>query len=709
MRTDLARFFSPRSIAIIGASQDLVSISGQPLKHLVAHQYAGKLFPVNPKYQEVLGLKCYPSLAALPETPELALVVVNASRVADTLRACGKLGVPYAIVFSSGFSETGGKGVAMQSELAAIAAEFNIGIIGPNCQGMINPAARVYAGFGSIFGDEYEPGRISMVSQSGGFGFSVMNLAALDGGLHFRQMVTTGNEIGVSSLDFIDYFIDDEHTDIIACYIEGLKDAHRLIEVGNRALANKKPIFAWKVGNTEQGQKAAASHTANLGGEMALYKAAFHQAGIIQVDDIQDVIDYSLAFQCGKLPAGNRVAIITISGGAGILMTDECVARGMQVPPLSAATTDKLRDIVPSFGSLVNPIDVTAAIFSDLSMIGRTLNAVLDDPNVDSIAMINASLMGDLAASVAREIVAVAKHSKKPIFLAWSARDSVAPEAYAMLDAEKIPHYKSPVRCGRALSALSWYAEALRRAEALRADTAPVITSVQARELLAGRTDDVTEFAAKQVLAQYGIGVTREELATSREQAVAFAQRIGYPVVMKVQSPDISHKTEAKAVRLGIASDTDVAAGYDEILRNAKAYKQDSRIDGVLVQEMVSGGIEAILGVTNDKLFGPAVMFGLGGIFAEVLKDVAFRIAPVTKAAALEMIAEIKGYAVLTGARGAAHADVDALADTIVRLSALALDLKDCMAELDINPLFVFPKGQGVKAGDSLIKPLASG
>ncbi len=708
MRTDLARFFSPRSIAIIGASQDLVSISGQPLKHLVAHQYAGKLFPVNPKYQEVLGVKCYPSLAALPETPELALVVVNASRVADTLRACGKLGVPYAIVFSSGFSETGGKGVAMQRELAEIAAEFNIGIIGPNCQGMINPAARVYAGFGSIFGADYEPGGVSMVSQSGGFGFSVMNLAA-EGGLHFRQAVTTGNEIGVSSLDFIDYFIDDEHTDIIVCYIEGLKDAHRLIGVGNRALANKKPIFAWKVGNTEQGQKAAASHTANLGGEMALYKAAFHQAGIIQVDDIQDVIDYSLAFQCGKLPAGNRVAIITISGGAGILMTDECVNRGMQVPPLSAATTDKLRDIVPSFGSLVNPIDVTAAIFSDLSMIGRTLNAVLDDPNVDSIAMINASLMGDLAASVAREIVAVAKHSRKPIFLAWSARDSVAPEAYAMLDAEKIPHYKSPVRCGRALSALSWYAEALRRAEALRADTAPVITSVHARELLAGRTDDVTEFAAKKVLAQYGIGVTREDLATSREQAVALAQRIGYPVVMKVQSPDISHKTEAKAVRLGIASDADVAAAYDEILRNAKAYKQDARIDGVLVQEMVSGGIEAILGVTNDKLFGPAVMFGLGGIFAEVLKDVAFRIAPVTKAAALEMIAEIKGYAVLTGARGAAHADVDALADTIVRLSALALDLKDQIAELDINPLFVFPKGQGVKAGDALIKPLASG
>ena len=706
MRTDLARFFSPRSIAIIGASQDLISISGQPLKHLVTHKYAGKLYPVNPRYPEILGVKCYPTLAALPETPDLALVLINAWRVATVLRECGKLGIPYAIIFSSGYSEVGGKGVDMQRELAAIAAEFNIGIIGPNCQGMINPAERVYAGFGSIFSADYEPGRISMVSQSGGFGFSVMNLAALEGGLHFRQMVTTGNEIGVSSLEFMDYFIDDPHTDIIVGYIEGLKDAHRLIEVGNRALSKKKPIFAWKVGNTEQGQKAAASHTANLGGAMALYKAAFRQSGIIQVDDIQDVVDYSSAFQCGKIPAGNRVAVITISGGAGILMTDECVSRGMELPQLAPATTARLRDIVPSFGSLLNPVDVTAAIFSDLSMIGRTLHAILDDPNVDSIAMINASLQGELAARVATEIAAVAGETDKPIFLAWSALDSVASEAYATLDALKIPHYKSPVRCGRALSALSWYAQALRRGQALAGEQAPLITSAEARATLKSRSDDVSEYEAKRILAQYGIGVTREELATSAEQAVKIAQGIGYPVVLKVQSPDIPHKTEARAVRLRLASDGEVSAAYDELLDNARDYKSDARVEGVLVQEMVQGGIEAILGVTNDKLFGPAVMFGLGGIFAEVLKDVAFRIAPVTKSSALEMIAEIKGYAVLKGARGAEPADIDALADAIVRLSSLAIDLKGQIAELDINPLFVFAQGKGVKAGDALIKPL---
>lgn len=706
MRKDLERFFNPRSIAIVGASQDLGTISGQPLAHLQSHGYRGVLYPVNPRYQEILGIKCYASLDALPEAPDLVLILIQAARVAQTLRQCGKKGVPYVIIFSSGYSETGGEGVDMQQELAAIAREYNLGVIGPNCQGMINIADQVFAGFGSVFKDDYEAGTVSMVSQSGGFGFSVMNLAAKTGGLNFRQMVTTGNEIGVSTLDFMDYFIDDKQTEVIVGYIEGLKDAHRLIEIGDKALAREKPILAWKVGNTEQGQRAAASHTANLGGEMALYRAAFNQAGIIQVEDIQDVIDIGRAFRSGRLPRGNRIAIITISGGAGILMTDEVVNRGMQVPQLAAHTIAKLKDIVPSFGSLLNPIDLTAGIFNNPEMIRQALQPIIDDPNVDCIAMINASLQGDLATKVAAEIASIAQTADMPFYLSWSARDEVAAEAYAYLDQAQIPHYKSPVRCGRAAAAVSYYAAALRRRSALAGEQPLVLEGKAARAALAGKRDDVAEYAAKRILSEYGIPVTREELAASREQAIAYARRIGYPIVMKVQSPDISHKTEAKAVRLGVVSDVEVAAAYEQILANARAYKPDARIEGVLVQEMVAGGIEAILGVTNDRLFGPAVMFGLGGIFAEVLKDVAFRVAPVTRSVALEMIAEIKGYPLLTGARGAAHADIDALADAIARLSALAVDLKDHLAELDINPLFVFPRGNGVKAGDALIKPL---
>ena len=705
MRTDLERFFSPRAIAIIGASQDLNTISGQPLKFLKSHGYAGKLYPVNPRYPEIAGVKCYASLADVPEAPDLVLILVNASRVADMLRQCGAKGVPYVIIFSSGFSEVGGGGVGMQQELMAIAREFNIGVIGPNCQGMINPANKVYAGFGSVFNADYEPGAVSMVSQSGGFGFSVMNLSAKDGGLDFRQTVTTGNEIGVSTLDFMEYFIRDPDTKVIAGYIEGLRDARRLLDIGEKALAAGKPILMWKVGNSEHGQKAAASHTANLGGAMALYLAAFRQAGIIQVEDIQDVTDYGRMFRSGRLPRGNRLAIITISGGAGILMTDECIARGMQMAQFTDETRAKLREIVPSFGSLLNPVDVTAAIFNDLSLVNRTLQTIVDDPTVDCVALINASLQGEIAQKVATEILAVAGKTDKPIAIAWSARDAVAPEAYALLDGARVPHYKSPVRCGRALAALSQFADSLRRREARRAEKPIDLSRPAAKRMLAGKTADVAEHEAKRLLADYGIAVTQEELATGAEEALAIARRIGYPVAIKVQSPDISHKTEAKAVRLGIASDAELRTAYDDVLRNAKSHKADAAIEGVLVQEMVRDGIEAIVGVTNDPLFGPSVMFGLGGIFAEVLKDVSFRLAPVTLSVAHDMIREIKGYPVLAGARGKPAADIDALAEAIVRLSAMAADLREEMAELDINPLFVLPKGKGVKAADALIRP----
>jgi acetate---CoA ligase (ADP-forming) len=709
MRTDLERFFNPASIAIIGASQDFGTISGQPLAHLKSHGYKGNLYPVNPRYSEVAGYKCYPSLADVPETPDLVLILVNAARVVEILESCGKKGVPYVIIFSSGFSEVGGGGIDLQEKLTAIAKEYDIGVIGPNCQGMISVAHGVFAGFGSVFGFDYDPGPISMVSQSGGFGFTVLNLCAKEGGLPFRQIVTTGNEIGVSTLDFIEYFVRDPETDTIVAYVEGLSDADRLVDVGEKALTAGKPILMWKVGNTEQGQRAAASHTANLGGAMALYRAAFRQKGIIQVDDIQDVIDYGRAFRCGKLPAGNRLAIITISGGAGILMTDEIIAGGMQMATLSDATRAKLRAFVPSFAALGNPVDVTAAIFNDTTLVNRTMQAIVDDPGVDIIAIVNVSLQGELAAKVAREVVAVANTTEKPVFGCWSARDVTAKEAFAVLDAARHPHYKSPVRCGKAMAALCWYAEAKRRNERQRKERPLVVERPQARETLKGKTGDIAEHEAKRVLAEYGIPVTKEALASTREEAVATARHIGYPIAIKVQSPDISHKTEANAVRLGLAGDAAVAAAYDEIMANARAYKVDARIEGVLVQEMVHGGTEAILGVTNDPLFGPAVMFGLGGIFAEVLKDVSFRLAPVTLSTAREMIAEIKGYPLLTGARGREQADVEALADAIVKLSALAVDLKNELAELDVNPLFVMEKGKGVKAADALIKPKAGG
>jgi len=376
---------------------------------------------------------------------------------------------------------------------------------------------------------------------------------------------------------------------------------------------------------------------------------------------------------------------------------------------LAPATIERLKAFVPSFGSLGNPVDVTAGIFNDLTLINRTLQAIIDDPGVDCVAMINASLQGEIAAKIAGEIAAVAARTDKPIFLCWSARDVMAPEAYAALEAARIPHYKSPVRCGRALAAVSWYAEAKRRMEARRAEVPLALRKPGAAALLAGRTGDVAEHAAKRVLAEYGIPVTQETLAATKDEAIAAAKRIGFPVAIKVQSPDIPHKTEAGAVRLAIGNERALGAAYDEVLANARAYSAAATVEGVLVQEMVGDGAEAILGVTNDPLFGPAVMFGLGGIFAEVLKDVSFRLAPVTASVARDMVEEIAAYPVLAGARGRPRADVDALVDAIVRLSALAIDLKDRISELDINPLFVFPAGRGVKAADALIRLKSNG
>lgn len=707
MRTDLERLFNPRSIAIIGASSELATISGQPLNFLVKRAFAGKLYPVNPKYPELLGQKCYPSIDALPEVPDLALILVSAKLAVRMLEACGKKGIPFVVVFSSGFSEAGAEGERMQRDLVEISQRYNIGVAGPNCQGMISVPAKAYAGFGSAFVYDYPEGPVSMVSQSGGFGFSVMSLTAMEGGVGFRYVITTGNEIGISSLDFISFLVDDPGTRIITAYTEGMKDAVRLRAIGEAAAAARKPILIWKVGNSEEGQKAVASHTANLGGSTALYQAAFKQTGIIQVDDMQDIIDLSHAFLSDKVPKGGRVAIITISGGAGILMTDEAIARGLEVQPLSPATVEKLRPLVPSFAALGNPIDLTAAIFDDTDLCRKALELIVDDPLVDSITMANAGLQGEIATKVAREIVNVSRRTDKPIMLGWSARKEVAGEAYALLDAAKVPHYHSPLRCMRALATITHHAAACRRYESQRGEQALNVTSVAARMAIERARTDLAEYQAKQVLAEYGILVTAEALARSVSEAVLHAKRIGFPVVLKVQSADVPHKTEAGGVRLALGSEGDVELAFEEIMENVKAYNPAAVIDGVLVQEMVEDGVEVILGVNNDPLFGPALMFGLGGIFTEILKDVSFRLAPITRSVAFEMIREVKGYPLLAGARGRARCDVDALADTLCRLSALAMDLKDHVAELDINPLFVFPKGRGVKAGDALIKPRA--
>ncbi|MFT4069769.1 acetate--CoA ligase family protein [Paraburkholderia sp.] len=702
-RFDLERLVAPRSIAIVGASNDPKSISGQPLRFLLQHGYRGALYPVNPKYARIEGVACHPDIASLPGTPELALILVAARRVPAMLRQCGEKGIRHTIVYSSGFAEAGEAGAALQRECAEVARMFGVRVIGPNCQGAVSTGASVYAGFGAPFGVDYRAGGLSLISQSGGFGCALL-LMADELGIGLRHFITTGNEADVSLLDLVDACIDDEATSLIATYIEGLKDARRLVEVATRALDAGKPLLAWKVGNTVDGAKAAASHTANLGGASALYRTAFRQTGVIEVTDVADLGDYAKAFEAKRLPRGNRIAVVTLSGGAGILITDACSERGMSVPPLSPATLDALRPIVPAFASLANPVDLTAGILAEPRIFSDALQLIADDPCIDSIAIMAAAASGEVALAMAEAIVRVHRATDKPLMLAWNARREMAADAYRVIEAAGVPLYATPVRCGRAFAVLSDYARARRTRSAARAERAPTpdrLRADAARALIARSPAGLTEHAAQRLLAHYGIGTPKSALAKNHHEARAFARATGFPLVVKVQSPDIPHKTEAGAVRVGIRDEAMLSSAFDEIVANARRHVPGARIDGVLVQEEIRDAVEMIVGIDNDPSFGPAIMCGLGGIYAEVLKDVAWRLAPVTHGQAREMIRELRAFAMLDGARGKPRCDVDALADAIVAMSTMALDLAPGLKEFDINPLFVLPAGKGVRAGDA--------
>lgn len=698
-------FFNPRTIAVIGASQDLASISGQPIAHLKAKGFAGRILPVNPRYAEVAGYTCYPDVAALPLVPDVAVIAVGAKRVPDALAELGKKGCRFAVILSSGFAEAGEEGAQAQRNITAIARSFGMQVIGPNCQGYMNISAGMHVGFGAPYGLTYPKGHLSLTSQSGAFGNSIVMLASQEG-IGFRHYVSTGNESVTTSLDFMDAMIDDPQTHVIAGYVEGFQDARRLLGIGRRALAAGKPMLIWKVGTSPAGALAAASHTANLGGSMALYRAAFRQSGIIEVNDVGDLADCAKALLPGRLPKGNRLAIVTISGGAGIAMADGASNGGLQLPALAPASVSALKQVLPAFAAVANPLDVTASLLTDPSLLRVTLEQLANDPNVDMIGLALAAASGSQAVELANEIVRICTEREIPVMVAWNADPATVQQAYDILDTAGIPRYQSPVRCARGASALWAFARARIELAQVQSEQPLQLTSPRARLALAGRATDLTEFEAKKLLQTYGIGVTREALATSAREASDIAGAMDGPVVMKIQSPAIPHKTEAGGVRIGV-QDGAVVAAFDEIINNARAYAPTCVPDGVLVQEMVSGGAELILGINNDPLFGPAVMVGFGGIFAEVMQDVSFRLAPITRSEARAMVRELRLFAILDGARGRPRADLDALTDTLMRLSAMAIDLQEQLQELDINPLFVMQAGDGVKAGDALAKPLA--
>lgn len=707
--TDLKRFFNPRSIAIIGASKDIRTINGKPLHYLQKHGFQGRIFPVNPKYPEIAGLACYPDIKSIEAEIDLALIVVNFKLVPTMLAQCAEKKVPFVTIFSSGFAEAGEEGRRVQKQVAELAARSGIRICGPNCQGGVDLFHPTAAAFSAALDPEpFQCGPVGFVTQSGALGYSIFNMAQ-ESGIGFSYVISTGNEMDLDAADFMDFMLDDENTRMVFAYLEGIRDGDKFVRLADKALAAGKPLAVLKVGRSETGSRAAASHTAALTGSDEVVDAFFRQKGIIRVDDIEGFIDLAKALKGSeRIPEGRGLGIVSISGGGGVLCADTAEECGLEVVQLQAETSAEIARNIPPFGSPVNPVDVTAQAINTADGFANVIQAMLADPGVDGLVVVITMIVGEPGLRMARDLVRLSREAAKPIVVAWTAGPGLMQEQFAVLNEGGVPLYQSPVRAVKALGQLMNYGVGCCRKPAVESAAAPAAAVPpplpdEIQSLLSGAERTLTERQSKQLLNAFGLSTSRELLARDREQAVAAGEEIGYPVAMKVDSPDILHKTEADAIRLNVAGPEQLAAAFDEIMKNARAHDPAARINGVLIQEMVPPGVEVIVGMNRDPQFGPVLMFGLGGIFVEILKDVSLRIAPISRAEAIQMIAGVRGYPLLAGARGRSKADISALAETLVKVSHMAVALGPRLEQLDINPLIVLPEGSGVKVADALV------
>jgi acyl-CoA synthetase (NDP forming) len=696
---DFSRLISPRAVAIVGASADLSRIGGQPVRANTEFGFRGGVYPVNPKYGEVAGLRSYPDLASVPRPCDVALIALAAPQVASTIRMCGEASIPFAVVLSAGFGELGERGGALARELRDAIASSGVRVVGPNCQGILNFRDKFYGGFGSIFQDgDMRSGSVAMVTQSGGFGYGMAQLAE-DAGVGFNYIVSTGNEADLTALDLIEYSLERDDVSLIATYLEGVKDGRRLAALGRRALELRKPIVVWKVGNTRTGRRAAASHTGNLTGDYDLYRTAFRAGGFIEIGDLADLIDVAQAVEMGRFPEGDRVGVISISGGAGVLLADHCERAGLELPQPAPERTAELRTILPDFSSLANPIDVTAQVFNQLDIYARAVEIVRDDPGVDQLILYNASVPDPAAERVATALVPVIAGSRKPVFVAWAAPPDRAARGMAVLRASGIAIYPTPARAAFAAASLTEFARRVRRG-------APPVAARPAHlgspaPLPPGEAR-LGERAAQALLAPYGIRFARS-LAVSLDRLPEIEPPpFAFPVVLKIDAPGLAHKTELGGVRTGLSDLAALRSAAAAMVSRFRDSNPNGAIDGVLIAETLDG-IEVIAGLVNDRVFGPTVVLGLGGIFAETLHDASRRFAPIGRSTAREMIGELRAAAVLRGTRTGIAYDLDALADLLVGLSWFGADHADRLVELDLNPVFVRPAPHGALAADALI------
>lgn len=676
---------APNSIAIIGVSQDFNKLNGRTMKFLLEKGYKGDIYPVNPKYEEVGGRKCYPSITDVPAQIDLAVVAVAARFVLDEIEKLGAKGVPAAVVFSSGYGETGEEGRALEDKVVEAARRHGIRLCGPNTLGVINAFENVYATFSQYGMGETRSGPVGFVTQSGAFGTAIAALARR------RQMglgyfVNTGNESDVTFADVMSYVIDDPRIGVGAGYIEGVKDGPGFVKVAETAMDQEKPLVVTKVGRTSSGARAASSHTGALAGEDAVFDGIATQFGVCRTRNEEHMLDVVEMFVSTELPEGPGVAIVTQSGGAGVLMSDRAEDLGLNVPTLSPATVTRLNQVLPAFAATGNPVDVTAQFIADPSMLKESVKAVLSDPNVH-IAAIWLQLMDGFVEPLTRTFRGIRDETDKPFVVSWVA----APEAgIAALRELGICTLRGGEPMIDAIAALVEYGRAQKR---WQADAASRATIELPEVRLPAASGPVPTVEAARLLEAADVPLAGVRLCTTAEEAVAAADAFGYPVVMKIESPDILHKTEADGVEIGLADADAVSAAIARIMANASAYDADARISGVVVQEMEAGTVELVVGLRQDPVFGMVLMVGLGGILVEIQKDVVFHRAPVTEDQALGMLERLKGAKLLDGVRGKPAVDRTKLAQVIATVSRFGAAAQGRLAELDLNPVLAGPDG----------------
>ena len=696
--SDLTPFFAPRSIAVIGASDDPTKIGGRPIRNLILGGYDGRILPINPSYERVQGLRAFAHIAEVGDPADLAIVSLPASKVPDAVRACASSGVKAAIVFSAGFSEASEEGARAQAEILTIAQATGLRLLGPNCMGTINTRNGVLATFTSgIVEQAPQPGGISLASQSGAFGSHCLALMR-ERGLALNLWATTGNQCDVEVADFLAYMAADPATDVIIGSIEGVHNARRLVEAFDIARRNRKPMIVMKVGTSEAGAAAMASHTASLAGSDAIFDAIVRHYGVYRARTIDELMDVAYVASRGRFPKNSGLGVVTVSGGVGVLMADAAAEAGAELQPLPEATQDSLRRLVP-FAGTRNPVDVTAQILNDPDLIEPMLKLLLDEGHYSSV-VIFLSHLGLNPAIIAKLLPGLKRVADRYSDRYLSISLLSHPDVRADLETAGYTVFEDPTRAVRAASALA------RFKQSFEAPRRSGISLPEAAAIKPGAR--YTEYEGKQLLRDAGLRVTQERVATSADDAVRCAAEIGFPVVLKIVSPDIAHKSDVGGVMLDLKDATAVRSGYAEIRDRVAIGVPGASIDGVLVAEMVPAGVETVLGVVRDPLFGPVVMFGLGGIFVEVLRDVVFKPAPFGVEDARDMIDQVRGSALLHGVRGSPPADIDALAEALSNLSLFAAANAATIASIDINPFLVLPHGQGAIAVDAFIETVAA-